>query len=320
MSLPHFIPTGSHVGVDVSKDWLDVAVHETGKVWRCRQTPDDHAKLAAFLARHEVRLVLMEASGRYGHALCRALHLAGVRLRVDNPARVRNFARSTGTVAKTDRIDAVLLARMAAVLMLEPHAHVSERQMEMADLATRRNQLKTMWVAEKARLDPMPRCSLIRDQIETHMQQLNEQIAQIEARLDELITADKRLSATRDMFEAVAGVGPQTTRVLLACMPEIGQLNRREVGALAGVSPVTNQSGKSRAATPIGKGREQVRRALYMAALSAARHNDHLRAFYKRMRQNDLKPKQALIAVARKLLVHLNSLAAQQHRAFEKPA
>jgi transposase len=320
MNVPQSLPAGSHIGIDVSKDWLDICVHETGRVWRCSQSPADHAILAGFFRRHQVRLVLMEASGRYGHHLCAALHRADVPVRIENPTRVRHFARSTGKMAKTDAIDAAMIARMAAVLQLEPQAQVTDIHIQMADLTARREQLVTDRTAQQSRLDPAPCDPFLTDLLLEHIEFLNGQIARVEARLDALIAADARLSAMRRSFEAVGGVGPHTARTLLSCMPEIGHLNRRQVSALAGLAPVTNESGKSKGSTQIGHGRSRVRRALYLAALSAARWNTHLRAFYLRQRGTDLKPKQVLIAVARKLLIHLNSLAAQELRNHPEPA
>lgn len=312
MKLPRFVPAGSHIGIDVSKHRLDIAVHPGGEVWQCGQTPQDLAALAQFLARHQVALVLLEATGRYGHGLCASLHRAGVPVRVENPVRVRHFARSTGTVAKTDRIDARLLARMAAVLEPSPNVQLTDIRLEMADLAARRDQLVMMRGAEQVRLDPEPANPLIKQQLLDHIQMLDRQIGQIEQRLDDLIASDRQMAATRAAFEAVKGVGGGTVRTLLAAMPEIGHLNRRQAAALAGVAPVTNQSGQRSGTASIGNGRTRIRRALYMAALSAARWNPHLKAFYQRLTNTGHKPKQALIAVARKLLIHLNSLAAKQ--------
>lgn len=315
MKVPRFLAPGSHIGIDVSKHRLDIAVHPGGESWHCGQTPADLAALAQFLARHQVALVLLEATGRYGNGLCASLHRAGVPVRVENPVRVRHFARSVGTVAKTDRIDARLLARMAAVLKPSPNVQRTDITMEMADLVARRDQLVVMRGAEQVRLDPEPASPLIKQQLLDTIQMLDRQIEQIDRRLDELIASDRQMAATRAAFETVRGVGGGTARTLLAVMPEIGHLNRRQAAALAGVAPVTNQSGQRSGTASIGTGRKRVRRALYMAALSAARWNPHLKAVYQRLTQSGHRPKQALIAVARKLLIHLNSLAANHLKA-----
>lgn len=320
MTLPRSIPTGSHIGIDISKDRLDIAVHETGQAWQCAQTPVEHAALAALLAAHQVRLVLMEATGRYGHALAAALHRAGVSLRVENPVRVRHFVRSVSHGAKSDPIDARMLARMGAALKLEASAQVTDRELEMAELNTRRDQLVLMRNAERARLTPSPVSDLVRHQIEETVAHLNRQIAAVEQRCDALIDLDARLSATCKAFVNVSGVAIKTARTILACAPEIGQLNRGQIASLAGLCPITNQSGQRHAPTPIGKGRERLRRALYMAALSAKRHNSILKPISDRLAASGLKPKQVTIAVARKLLIHLNSLAAKEYQHHLAPA
>ena len=297
------------VGIDVSKRWVDAARWPSGRVVRVEQTPAGLDGLVRELAAERPVRVVLEASGGYERALTGRLQAAGLRVCVVNPAQARSFMRALGRRAKTDRIDALLLARMGASIALEERAAPAEHQSELSALALRREQLIDLRKAEAARREPGPVPGLVEAQIAANIARFDEQIAAVEAAIDAHRAGDRVLSALGAGFETVIGIGRQTVRTLLGFFPELGRLNRREAAALAGLAPHARESGLWRGRSRIGGGRVRVRRALYLAALSAARHDAHLAAFSQRLREAGRTPKQALIAVARKLVVRLNSIA-----------
>jgi transposase len=299
------------VGVDVSKEHLDVAVlGGLAPGERYGNDPEGHAALVAALAPLQVALVVMEATGGYEAPLACALKVAGLKVAVVNPKQARDFARSMGKLAKTDRIDAQLLAHLAAVLvqredverLLKPLE--SQEQQWLGALVTRRRQLVGMLMAERQRLGIAP--AGLKPSIEAIITALRAQLKDIDGQL--LAHVHEGFAELDGLLRSTQGVGPMTSFTLIAELPELGRLTRRQIGALVGVVPIACDSGKKRGRRRIQGGRFEVRRALYMATLVASRHNPVIRAFYERLRQAGKLPKVALVACMRKLLTILNAM------------
>jgi transposase len=299
------------VGIDVAKAHVDVAV--LGAVLDARRfdnRAEGHSALIAALKPLAVALVVMEATGGYEAELACALQAAGLPVAVVNPRQAREFARSMGLLAKTDTVDARMLAEFAAVLrrrddlarLLRPLPDA--QQQWLAALVTRRRQLLTMLAAERQRLQITPRG------LHPSIQAI---IAAIQAQLDHIET--QMVAHVREHFgqldallQSASGIGPVASATLLAALPELGRLNRRAIATLAGVAPMANDSGSSKGRRRIQGGRFEVRRVLYMATLTASRRNPVIKAFYERLRAAGKLPKVALVACMRKLLTILNAM------------
>jgi transposase len=293
------------VGIDVSKLHLDV--FDAGVSERLANTPDVCAALAARLA-YARRFVLFEATGAYDRRLRDALVRAGARFARVNPGRARDFARAAGFLAKTDAVDARMLAAMGQALAPNPDAAPDRDRERLAELVKRRDQLVRMRAQESVRRRECAN-SDVRADIDGHLAWLDRRIAQIEIRIKALGKASATIAAQIKRLQSAPGVGPVTASVLVALMPELGARSPKTIAALAGLAPLNADSGQRRGQRRIRGGRRRVREALYMAALSASRSKSPLGHFYRRLRQSGKSAKQAIIAVARKLLVTLNAMA-----------
>ena len=295
------------VGVDVAKDRLDVALHPGGDAFT---VPRDAAGLDALVARLRPLTpgaIALEATGGYETVVAASLAAAGLPVVVVNPAQVRACGRAVGQRAKTDPIDARLIARFAA--MTEPAIRPlpDAATQRLADLVGRRRQIIAMIVAERQRRARAAR-SRLRRSIDRLLAALQVELSEVEAEIDDDVRGSPAWREKEDLLASVPGVGPTIARTLLAEMPELGTLDRREVAALAGLAPWTRQSGQWKGRSFIGGGRACVRAALHMGAVTAARHNPALKAFRDRLLAAG-KPKMvALVAVARKLLTILNAI------------
>lgn len=299
------------VGIDVAKAHVDVCVLGThSDVQRFANDVDGHSALAAALQSLDVGLVVMEATGGYEAALACALQAVGLHVAVVNPRHARDFARSMGRLAKTDAVDARMLAEMAAVLVhsvdlaryLRPVA--DECQQWLAALVTRRRQLLAMLGSERQRLQITNR--KLHPSIEAI-------ITVIKAQLDDLETqmvghVREHFGELDGLLQSTNGIGPVVSATLIAQLPELGRLNRREIAALVGVAPMSNDSGNRKGRRRVQGGRFEIRRVLYMATLTAARYNPVIRAFYERLKAAGKLPKVALVACMRKLLTMLNAM------------
>lgn len=302
-------PAPCFVGIDVAKATLDVAC-EPGTPALARQFANDPpgiAALGAALAALRPALVVLEATGGYQHAVVAALAVAGLPTAVVNPRQVRDFARSLGTLAKTDALDAAVLARFAAAVRPTPRPLPDAATAALQAVLTRRQQLLDMRVAEQNRLAAPPPAA-IRPGVEAHIAWLTEQLADLDRELGEQIQASPVWRVQDELLRSIPGVGPTTARTLLAALPELGKLGRQAIALLVGVAPLNQDSGQRRGRRAIGGGRAGVRAVLYMAALSAARCNPALRAFYRRLRDAGKPARLALTAVARKLLTVANAV------------
>ena len=294
-----------YVGIDVSKAQLDVATSDGTR----RTVPNTAAGITALVAELTTQapaLIVLEATGVYHQAVTAALVLAELVVAVVNPRQVRDFARSQGQHAKTDRLDAALLARFAARVQPVPRPLPATETQELAALVDRRRQLVEMLVAEKNRR-AIARPS-VRPSVEAHIAYLTQALADADADLDAWIAASPVWRAQETLLRSVPGVGPQLARTLLALLPELGQLSRRQIAALVGVAPFAQESGRWRGQRRCWGGRAPVRAVLYMATVSATRWNPVLRALYQRLRAAGKPAKLALTACMRRLLCTLNAM------------
>ncbi len=296
----------SFIGIDVSKDYLDVAVRPTDAHWRTPNTAAGVASLVKKLRRRRPTLVVLEASGGYERLASDAMHGAGLPVALLNPRQVRDFARSTGQLAKTDAIDARVLAWYAEAIRPAPRAPIDDETRALRALVQRREQLVEMLTAERNRLDGAPAAS--RDRIEAHIAWLRDEINDLNSQIKHKIRSHPQWHDRDLLLRSVPGIGDVCTSSLLAHLPELGSLGRKQIAALVGVAPFNRDSGTWRGRRSIWGGRTAVRRVLYMAALVASRHNPNLRAVYGRLCDAGKPKKVALIALMRRLLVLLNAL------------
>lgn len=295
------------VGVDVAKRHWDVAVSGERRVRRFVADESGLAELLSWLDELAPSLICLEATGGYETSLVEALQAHGQRLKVVNPRQVRDFARAMGELAKTDRIDAQMIARFGAVTNPEPDEPLGENQRKLRALRVRRQQMIDAITQEKNRLG-VARDADSRRSLERAIDFYRQEVAEIDQRIAELTAADATLRRRVELLAAVPGVGVATAAGLLAELPEIGTLNRGQAAKLAGLAPINRDSGTLRGKRMIGGGRTGVRRALYMATLVATRFNAVIRRHYQQLLQKG-KPKMvALTACMRKLLVILNAI------------
>lgn len=298
------IITRGFIGIDVSKNHLDVFESGSNRSYR---TINTEAALALLLERWKGCFVVFEATGRYDAQLRRALQTAGVTFARVNPARARDFARATGRLAKTDTIDARMLAAMAQSLDVARERESDPEREALARIHKRRDQLVHMRQQERTRLSECDDAALCAD-IAAHVQWLDAEIARWEAEIGRMVARSATLAQNARRLRSIAGIGPVASTTLLALVPELGTLTPKKIAALAGLAPFNADSGQFRGLRRIKGGRKRVRDALYMAAVSAARYNPRLKPLYRRLRAAGKPAKVALIAVARKLLVIANAL------------
>lgn len=300
----HTTPT--FVGIDVSKAQLDVALLPTAERWSETNDEAGIAHLVQRLGAFDPALVVLEATGGLERALTTALVQAQLPVAVVNPRQVRDFARATGQLAKTDQIDAAVLALFAERVRPEVRELADEVLQELDALMTRRRQLLEMITSEHNRSLTAPRS--MQKRIQTHVTWLRRELARVDSDLDEAIQNSPAWRAKENLLRSVPGVGPVLSRTLIAELPELGKLNRREIAALVGIAPLNRDSGCLRGQRTVWGGRASVRAALYMAAVSSTRFNPVIHTFYRRLRDQGKPAKVALVASMRKLLVILNSM------------
>jgi len=301
------------VGIDVGKRELQVAVlpDDSDAVVRNDRLGYERratAKLVRQLRPYHVAGIVLEATGRYERPLARQLDRAGLPVAVINPRQSKRFAEALNVAAKTDAIDAVVLARYAKLVRPTPRPPPPQTQADLGDLVVRRRQLIGMRTAESSRLECRESGEVVRS-IRQTVAHLDRQIGSIAARIDEVILADARWRQKAELLQTVCGIGKTSSYSLVAELPELGCLNRRQIASLAGVAPFNRDSGARVGRGHIRSGREPVRRTLYMAALSAVRFNPQIRAFYRRLLGLGKAKMVALVAAMRKLLVVLNAVA-----------
>jgi transposase len=298
------------VGIDVAKHTLEWNLAGEEKVQHARNEPRPIAQLVRQLVALDLDRIVVESTGGYERTLVTKLAEAGLPVVIVNPRRVRSFGQALGLLAKTDAIDARLLALFAEKAEPEVRPILQGRARLLADLVARRRQLVAMRVAEKNRRDTAS--AAVRRSIDALLRVLAEQVRELDRRIDQALREDVESAELASLLQTVPGVGPGVARTLLVDLPELGHLGRREIASLVGVAPFARDSGKLRGVRYIRGGRASVRSALYLAAMTAARFNPTLRALYQRLRQAGKPPKLAFVAVARKLLVILNAIARER--------
>lgn len=297
---------GIFVGIDISKAWLDVAVHEQETGWRVGNNDQGIAKLVKELRGLAPELVLVEATGGFEMLLVAELANSGLPVVVTNPRRVRAFARSTGRLAKTDKLDAKLLAHFAAAVRPPVRVLPSEEEEQLTGLLTRRRQMVDMLTVEKNRLHTVR--PALRSDIEEHIAWLREKLSKLDEEIDHFVQATPIWVEKDAILRSVPGVGRVTSSTLLAMLPELGKLNRQQIAALVGVAPVNKDSGRKQGKRRVYGGRADVRSVLYMAALAAKKYNPVIKKFYERLIKQGKEKKVALTACMRKLIVVLNAM------------
>ena len=299
-----------YVGIDVSKDRLDVHVQPSGEAFAVACDGEGLAALVARLKPLAPQLVAVEATGGFEMTVAAAIAGAGLPLAVVNPAQVRHYAQALGRHAKTDRIDAEVIARFAAATRPEPRPLPDEATQVLADLVTRRRHIITMMVAERQRAARLP--TPLKRSCERVVRLLEKELAALDQDIDTAVRGSPAWRATEDLLASVIGIGDITARTLIAELPELGTLDRRKIAALVGVAPFTRQSGQWQGRSFIAGGRPTVRAALFVATMAAVRHNPTIRAFRQRLLAKG-KPKMvAMVACMRKLLTILNAIVRDQ--------
>ena len=296
------------VGIDVAKDRMDIAVYSSEQYWTFANTDSGVAKAVARLRDLVPKLVVLEASGGIESPLAVALAVAGIPVAVVNPRQVRDFARATGCLAKTDAIDARVLAHFAAAIRPNPRPLPKTNAQKLSALLARRRQLVEMLIAERNRLHPV-RSKPVQARIRAHITWLEKELGAVDEDLHCTIRESPVWLEKQNLLKGVPGVGPVLSVTLLADLPELGTLNRRQIAALVGVAPLNHDSGNFHGNRTIWGGRAAVRAALYMATLVATRHNPVIRIFYQRLCAAGKPKKVAITACMRKLLIILNALA-----------
>jgi transposase len=298
--------TLTYVGIDVAKAQLDVAARPGAEQWIVANDEEGIATLVARLRALHPTLVVLEATGGRELPVAAALATAGLAAAVVNPRQVRDFARAVGQLAKTDALDAHLLARFAEVVQPAPRPLPDAHAQELSALLARRRQLIGLRTAERQRLDTA--LPAVRRHIERHIAFLEHELADLDRHVHDVVRASPLWRAQEDLLRSVPGIGPTTALTLLAEVPELGQLDRKAIAALIGVAPLNCESGTRRGRRIVWGGRARVRAVLSMAALVATRHNPTIRAFYERLCAAGKPKKVALTACMHKLLLIANAI------------
>lgn len=296
-----------YIGIDISQDTLDMVAYPTGQIWQYKNIKGGIAKTVIKLKGLNLKLIVMEATGGLGKPLCEALYQAGLPVAVVNPRRIRDFGRSMGILAKTDKLDAKVMAYFAAKIEPAPRPIQDEASQKLENLLTRRSQISDMITAEKNRLK-QSRDKIVRDHIQDHIKWLISELRGIEKELKTYIRQTPLFAEKVKLFKSMPGVGDALSYRLIANLGELGHLSQREISALVGVAPLNRDSGRLRGKRAIWGGRATVRKALYMPALSAIRCNPVIRDLYTRLIAKGKFKKVALVACMHKMLLILNSM------------
>jgi len=303
--------SGSFIGIDIAKTQLDLAVHGAGAPWQVAYDSAGLKQVVTQLRTLAPTLIVVEATGGLEIRLVSALVATSLPVAVVNPRQVRAFAHAAGILAKTDRLDAQVLAQFAAAMQPTPRPQPDAATQQLSAVLARRQQVVDMLTAEKNRLSQQLE-SALRKRLRAHITWLAKELERTEQELTQLIQQSPAWRAQDDLLQSAKGVGPVFSQTLLAEVPELGQLNRKQMAALIGVAPFNRESGGYRGKRRIWGGRARVRAVLYMGALVATRHNPVIKAFYERLLAAGKEKKVALTACMRKLLTILNAMIKQQ--------
>ena len=297
-----------YIGIDISQDSLDIAAYPTGQIWQYKNSKGGIAKAVTKFKGLGLKLIVMEATGGLERPLSEALYQAGLPAAIVNPRRIRDFGRSMGILAKTDKLDAKVMALFAAKIEPAPRPIQDEASQKLENLLTRRSQISDIITAEKNRLK-QSRDRIVQRHIQDHIHWLESELKDLEKELKDSIRQNPRFAEKVKLFKSMPGVGDALSYNLVANLGELGLLNQREIAALVGVAPLNRDSGKQRGRRMIWGGRATVRKALYMPALSAMRCNPIIRDLYQRLIAKGKLKKVALVACMHKMLTILNSMA-----------
>jgi len=304
------IQTPVNIGVDVGKANLDIALHPSGQFHTIPNTEAHIRHFVKILKDYNVERIVVEASGRYEHALVQACDQAGLPIIVVNPISVRRYAQAIGVLAKTDRIDAQVIARYAATLKPEIKPIPDKTSQKIKDLLIRRSQLLEMSTMEKNRLQILPK--YLHRSIKSLLRMLQSQIETVTRQIEQEVAKVDQWRTKMEIMTSVPGVGKVLAYTFLSELPELGSLNRKEIAALVGVAPINRDSGKLNGKRRIRGGRHRVRTVMFMAILSSIQCNPVFKRFYERLKAQGKIPKVALIACMRKMIVVLNTMVKNQ--------
>jgi len=294
------------VGIDVAKEHLDIAVRPNGETWTIKNDEQSAMELAIKLKELRPAVVVMEATGSYEMCVASVLSITGLPVAVVNPRQVRDFAKSTGKLAKTDTLDAHVLAHFAEAIRPEVRSLSDEQAQQLHALVVRRRQIIEMMVSEKNRAYVSHKS--IQEQVRKHIEWLENELKELENDIGESIRESPVWREKDKLLQSVPGIGPITSGVLLASLPELGLLDRKKIAALVGVAPFNRDSGNMRGKRTVFGGRSHVRSMLYMATLTATRYNPVIKQFYDRLIQVGKATKVAIMACMRKLITIINAM------------
>lgn len=296
-----------NIGIDISKESFDVFIHELSIHKKFEMNKGHIRKAMSWMKKQKPTLIVLEATGGYERTLVAELATAKLPVTVINPRQVRDFAKATGKLAKTDKVDATVLAHYAAVIMPEIRPFLGKLEQKLAALTSRRRQLVEIRVVEKNHREQayLPEISV---SIETVIKQLTTEIEAIEIMITDIISSDPDMKNKIDFLTSVPGIGKTTAAILISDLPELGTLNRKQIASLIGVAPVNRDSGQFRGKRMTGGGRKNVRTALFMAMLSIIQCNSKLKAFYQHLVKEGKVKMIALVATMRKLIIILNTM------------
>lgn len=298
------------VGIDVAKDWLDVAVLGEKRTRQSANTKKGIRELVWWMSQLQPKLIVVEATGGYEEAVVLALFEAGLPVALVSPQRVRQYARAKGQLAKTDPLDAQLLAEYGKAIQPRLFAGKSEERAQLSALVGRRNQLNEMLQAEKNRL--RGQTGAVRSSLQTVIACLEAELHQMDQEIHALLQKDAELQAQEKLLRTAKSIGAVTAATLLADLPELGQLDRQQIAALVGVAPMNSDTGRKRGYRKTKGGRPNVRRTLYMATLTGIRYNPVLKPHYEQLRKRGKEKKVAITACMRKMLTILNAMMRDQ--------
>jgi len=303
-------PNDAYVGIDVGKTWLDVALWGSNAVWRVSNDDEGVAEIMARVTALSLPLIAVEATGGYEQLVVQTMLLNRLPVAVVNPTRVRALSKATGKLAKTDVIDARLIAEYAFKIQPEALAPKEAQEIRLNALVTRREQLVAMRTAEQNRLGTAHNSTQV--DIREHIEWMNTRIQELEVEIDGLVNSLPEWRKQAERLDSIPGVGKITAVTVLAEMPELGQLNRQKIAALAGLAPFNRDSGQKRGKRRIFGGRKGIRRVLYMACLSATKYNPVIRSLYLRLMKKGKLFKVAITACMRKMLTIMNAMTRDQ--------
>jgi len=299
-----------NIGVDVGKANLDIALHPSGEFYSIPNSEAHIRRFVKILKGYSIERIVVEATGRYEHALVQACDQASLPIIVVNPTSVRRYAQAIGVLAKTDRIDAQIIAKYAATLKPDFKPIPDKTSQKIKDLLTRRSQLLEMSTMEKNRLQILPKT--LHRSIKSLLRMLQNQIKTITEQIEQEVAKVDHWRIKAEILTSVPGVGKVLTYTLLSELPELGSLNRKEIAALVGVAPINRDSGKLNGKRRIRGGRHRVRTVMFMAMLSSIQCNPVFKRFYEHLKAQGKIPKVALIACMRKMIVVLNTMVKNQ--------